>query len=136
MDKLFYLGQAILRLSKIIMYEFHYGYMIPKYNENLQLCHMDTESLVYYIAADDVYEDIASDVATQFDTSDYSHKWPLFKGVNSRVIGLMKDELDRRIMTEFMALSLKLYAYGTLGAELWQKVQGSQEVCGEEDARL
>ena len=47
MNKHIYLGQAILDLSKIVMYEFHYDYMVPKYNNNLQLCYMDTDSLVY-----------------------------------------------------------------------------------------
>ena len=62
MKKLIYLGQAILDLSKIIMYEFHYGYMKPKYDgENshlqgapcLKLCYMDTDSLVYKIKTED-----------------------------------------------------------------------------------
>ena len=38
MNKPVYLGQAILYLSKIVMYEFHYDYMKPKYGENLKLC--------------------------------------------------------------------------------------------------
>ena len=42
MNKPVYLSQAILDLSKIVMYEFHYDYMKPKYGENLQLCYMDT----------------------------------------------------------------------------------------------
>ena len=32
MNKPVYLGQAILDLSKIVMYEFHYDYMVPKYS--------------------------------------------------------------------------------------------------------
>ena len=32
-----YLGQAILDLSKIVMYEFHYDYMKQKYPEGLTL---------------------------------------------------------------------------------------------------
>ena len=47
MNKPVYLGQAILDLSKIIMYEFHYDYMVPKYGNNLKLCYMGTDSLVY-----------------------------------------------------------------------------------------
>ena len=39
MNKSVYLGQAILDLSKLVMYEFHYDYMIPKYKENLKLCY-------------------------------------------------------------------------------------------------
>ena len=47
MNKLVYLGQAILDLSKTIMYEFHYDYKIPKYGDRLKLCYMDTDSLIY-----------------------------------------------------------------------------------------
>ena len=53
MKKPVYLGQAVLDLSKIIMYEFHYNYMKPKYGDNLQLCYMDTDSLVYRIKTED-----------------------------------------------------------------------------------
>ena len=47
MNKPVYFGQAILDLSKIIMYEFHYNYKLLKYGNNLKLCYMDTDSLVY-----------------------------------------------------------------------------------------
>ena len=50
MNKPVYLGQAILDLSKIIMYEFHYDYMKQKYNESdLKLLYMDTDLLVYIL---------------------------------------------------------------------------------------
>ena len=48
MKKPVYLGQTILDLSKIVMYEFHYDYMKPKFKD-FQLCYMDTDSLVYHI---------------------------------------------------------------------------------------
>ena len=44
-NKLVYFGQAILDLSKLFMYEFHYDYMVPKYGKNLKLCFMDTDFL-------------------------------------------------------------------------------------------
>ena len=72
MNKPVYLGQAILDLSKIVMYEFHYDYMKPKYGGNLKLCYMDIDSLVYLIKTEDFYEDIAKDMNTRFDTSGYS----------------------------------------------------------------
>ena len=73
MNKPVYLDQAILDLSKIVMYEFHYDYMVPKYGlEKLKLCYMDTDSLVYDIKTEDFYEDIANDVEARFDTSGYS----------------------------------------------------------------
>ena len=120
MNKPVYLGQAILDLSKIVRYEFHYDYMKPKYKENLTLCYMDTDSLVYDIKTEDFYEDIADDVETRFDTSGYSKEdaRPLPIGLNKKVIGLMKDELGGKIMTEFVALRPELYACRKLdGAE-------------------
>ena len=111
MNKPVYLGQAILDLSKIVMYEFHYDYMIPKYGlEKLKLCYIDTDSLVYDIKTEDFYEDIANDVEARFDTSGYSKTdfRPLPIGLNKKVIGLMKDELGGKIMTEFLALRPKL----------------------------
>ena len=105
MKKHVYLGQAILDLSKIVMYEFHYDYMKPKYGENLKLCYMDTDSLVYEIKTEDFYTDIADDIPAMFDTSGYcpneyyvpgttawSHQH-LPIGLNKKVISLMKDEL-------------------------------------------
>ena len=52
MNKPIYLGQAILDLSKIVMYEFHYDYMKLKYPEGLTLCYMNKDSLIYYIETD------------------------------------------------------------------------------------
>ena len=49
MNKPVYLGQAILDLSNIVTYEFHYDYMVPRYGKNLKLCYIDTDSLVYHI---------------------------------------------------------------------------------------
>ena len=71
MNKPVYLGQAILDLSKLVMYEFHYDYMKPKYKDNLQLSYMDTDSLVYHIKTKDFYADVAKDVQARFDTSGY-----------------------------------------------------------------
>ena len=114
MNKPVYLGQVILDLSKIVMYEFHYDYMVLKYGlEKLKLCYMDTDSLVYDIKTEDFYEDIANDAEARFDTSGYSKTdfRPLPIGLNKKVIGLMKDELGGKIMTEFVALRPKLYSY-------------------------
>ena len=73
MNKPVYLGQAILDFSKIVMYEFHYDYMVPKYSlEKLKLCYISTNSLVDDIKTEDFYEDIANDVEARFDTSGYN----------------------------------------------------------------
>ena len=42
-SKPIYLGLSILEISKLLMYEFWYDYMKPKYDDNVKLCYMDTE---------------------------------------------------------------------------------------------
>ena len=114
MNKPVYLGQVMLDLSKLVMYEFHCDYMIPKYGENLKLCYMDTDSLVYHIKTEDFYSDILEDVEARFDTSRFTEPRPLPMGLNEKVIGLVKDELGGNIMKEFVALRPKSYAYRKL----------------------
>ena len=62
MNKPIYLGQAILDLSKTLMYEFWYDYIKPKFGDKARLCYMDTDSFVMYIKTDDFYKDISDDV--------------------------------------------------------------------------
>ena len=96
MNKPIYLGQAILDLSKTLMYEFWYDYIKPKYADKARLCHMDTDSFVIYIKTEDFYKDIASDVERWSDTSNYDkkHNRPPPIGKNKKVIGLFKYELS------------------------------------------
>ena len=146
MKKPVYLGQTILDLSKIVMYEFHYDYMKPKFEgpqgpghkrpKEFQLCYMDTDSLVYHIKTEDFYADIVNDVEERFDTSGYvpdgyyvprtaawSHH-PLPIGKNKKVIRLMKDELGGAIMTEFVSLRPKLYSNNKLDGSEDKKCKG------------
>ena len=58
MNKPVHLGLSILVLSKILMYEFWYDYVKPKYGEKAKLCYMDTDSFIVYINTDDIYKDI------------------------------------------------------------------------------
>ena len=116
MNKPVYLGQAILDLSIIVIYKFHYDYMLLNYFENLKLCDMDTDSLVYHIKTKHFYADIANDVKLRFDTSGYdkADAKPLPIALNKKVIRLMKDALGGKIMTEPVALRPKLYSYRKL----------------------
>ena len=70
MNKHVYLGLSILELSKILMYEFWYDYVKPKYGEKAKLCYMDTDSSIVYIKTN-IYKDTAEDVETRFDISNY-----------------------------------------------------------------
>ena len=112
MNKPIYLGLSILDISKILMYEFWYDYMKPKYNHNV-ICYMDTDSFVMNIKTNDFYKDIANGVEKRFDTSNYEVNRPLPTGKYKEVIGLMKDELGGKIITEFVTLRTKTYSYST-----------------------
>ena len=113
MNKPVYLGQAILDISKTLMYEFWHSYIKPKYGDKARLCYMDTDSFVIHIKTEDFYKDISNDVERWFDTSNYDAKdnKPLKIGKNKKVIGMFKDELGGKIMTEFCALRAKAYSF-------------------------
>ena len=62
MNKSIYLRLSILEISKTLMYEFWYDCMKPKYDDNIKLCYMDTDSFIMHIKTENFYKDIASDV--------------------------------------------------------------------------
>ena len=62
MNKPIYLGLSILETSKILMYEFSYDYMKPKYGNSVKLCYMDTDSFIMNVKTEDFYNDIVNDV--------------------------------------------------------------------------
>ena len=113
MNNPIYLGLSILEISKILMYEFWYDYMKPKYSDNVKLCYTDTDSFIINIKTKNFYKNIANDVEDRFDTSNYEVYRPLPTGKNKKVIGLMKDELGGKVITEFAALRPKTYSYLT-----------------------
>ena len=113
MNKPIYLGLSLLEISKTLMYEFWYDYMKPKYNNDVKLCYMDTDSFIMNIKTNAFYKDISNDIENRFDTSNYEVNRPLPTGKNKKIIGLMKDELGGRIITEFVTLRPKTYSFLT-----------------------
>ena len=127
LNKPIYLGLSILEISKILMYEFWYDYIKPKYNDNVKLCYMDIDSFVMNIKTNDFYKDISDDVDNRFDTSNYEVKRRLLMGKNKNVIGLMKDESGGEIITEFIALRPKTYSYLTDNDKIDKKAKGTKK---------
>ena len=75
----------------------------------------------------DFYKDIANDVEKRFDTSNYEANRPLPNRKNKKVIGLMKDELGGKIMTEFAALRPKTYSYSMDDCNSDKKAKGTKK---------
>ena len=112
MNKPIYIGQAVLDISKTLMYTFYYDYLKPKYGDKVKLCYMDTDSFIVLVKTDDFYKDISDDVIEWFDISDFNNDDDrLPTGINKKDIGKFENELKGQIMIEFFALASKVYAY-------------------------
>ena len=127
MNQPVYLSLSRLEISKTLMYKFWYDYIEPKHGDNVKLCYMDTDSFIMHIKTEDFYKDIADDVEKRFGTSNYECARPLPTGKNKKVIGLMKDELGGKIMTEFIALIPKTYSYLTDDCKEDKKAKGTKK---------
>ena len=127
MNKPVYLGFSILEISKTLINEFFYDYIKPKYQNNGKLCYMDTDSCIINIKTEYFYENIANDIEKIFDTLNYQVNRPLPKEKNKKVIGLMKDELGEKIMTDFAALRPKTYSYLMDDGKSDKKAKGTKK---------
>ena len=125
-NKPVYLGMCILDLSKTLMYEFIYDYVKAKYGKKAELLYTDTDSFIFEIETEDFYKDIRPDVERWFDTSNIPSDHPsgIKSGINKKVPGKMKDELDGKTMIEFIGLRANLYSYKTLDDEETKKRKG------------
>ena len=122
-NKPIYLGLCILSLSKTLMYAFHYDYIKNKYSDRAKLLFTDADPLAYEIKTEDFYDDIANDIESKFDTSEFDKNHPVinkvgFKvGVNNKVLGLFKDEAKGAQIEEFVGVRSKLCSYKVHGEE-------------------
>ena len=112
-NKPIFVGQAILDISKTLMFDFHYNYIRKKYGDKAELLFTDTDSLMYLIQTEDFYQDINKDIKKKFDTSDYPENHPSGNktGVNKKVIGKFKDEAAGKQISHFVGLRPKLYCF-------------------------
>lgn len=105
-----YVGLAVLDLSKLHMYDFHYEYIVPKYGDDATLLFTDTDSLCYHIKTDDIYKDMREDKHL-FDQSGYlGEGFRSVENSNKKVIGKFKDETDGVPIVEFCGLRSKMYS--------------------------
>ena len=109
MNKPRYIGQAILDISKIVMYEFHYNFIMKNYPETT-LLFTDTDSFCYMIPTEsDLYADIRGNTEW-FDFSNYPEDHPNYDTSNHLIPGKFKDEMGGIFIEEFCGLRSKMYS--------------------------
>ena len=96
------------------MYNFHYNTIENNFKNNYDLIYSDTDSLVYYIRHKNFYKWLFEN-SEEFDLSNLTGKFK--KEENNGVLGKMKNETGNKVITEFLALSPKSYAYKYCGKE-------------------
>ena len=109
MEKPIYVGFCVLELSKVTMYEFHYDHIVDKYGQNARLLYTDTDSFIYHIQTEDLYDDMARDIDI-YDTSNFDRDHPLFSERNNKVVGKFKCETGSVAPCEFVGLRSKMYS--------------------------
>lgn len=122
-------GFAILDLSKVHMYWFHYDVMLVMYPKiprpMIYLCYMDTDSFIYWITTDDRFKDMAKQLHL-YDTSNFPKDHPIWSDQNYKVMGTFKDETGGDPIIEFCGLSPKSYEYRTLSKHDDMRAKGVQ----------
>ena len=108
LDKPIYLGMSILDLSKVHMYSFYYDVLKARYRDDVRLIYTDTDSYVIQTFTEDIYEDWKG-IRDYMDFSGYDKKHPNYDPTNKKVLGKFKDEMDGKIITNFIALRPKMY---------------------------
>src|SRR5207245_11021577 len=118
-------GFAILNLSKLLVYKFHYDVMKRQYGEKCSLLFTDTDSLTYSISCPDIYKDM-SEKLELYDTSNFDNMHRCFSIRNKGRLGVMKDETQGVPIREFVGLRAKMYSLKLTDSEQKQTAKGIQ----------
>ena len=125
LDKPIFIGMSILDLSKQHMYKFYYDVMKPKYGDNIRMVYTDTDSFVFHTKTDDIYQDL-KEINDEMDFSGYDKNHKCYDATNKKVLGKLKDECEGKIMTGFIGLRPKCYAFKIHGDDKeYKKCKGT-----------
>ena len=110
LNKPAYIGMWLLELSEVLMYKFHFDYIKNKYGNSWRLLFIDTNSLIYEIKTEDIYEDFSND-KEMCNFSNYSIKSKYYDNSSKLVVRKMKDEVAGVAIEEFVGLKPNMYSY-------------------------
>ena len=105
LNKPIYAGQAILDISKTLMYHLYYNDIQKKYLD-ARMMSTDTNGFVLYIKMEDLFKEMP---LKKYDTSNYPEEQPCYSWKNKKVIGFPMDERGGQPIWEFRCLRSKSY---------------------------
>jgi hypothetical protein len=131
----FYVGFAVLELSKLHMYKFHYDFVKQRWpGERSQLLFTDTDSLMYEIQDNNLFETVWA-YRDRFDLSDYPKDF-YYDSTNNKVIGKFKDETNSKPLLEFVGLRPKMYSFLTISDTLHSETSEKMRAKGIQRAAM
>lgn len=105
----YFIGSAILELSKLHLMKIHYDHFVRKYGIfKLKLCMTDTDSLLYLIETENIHKDLQELGIMDFSNYPPSHQY--FDGSKKGELFLMKDEAAGTPIKSFVGLRAKSYS--------------------------
>lgn len=133
MDKPIAAGFAVLELSKLIMLEFWYNTLKPRYGDKIEYVYGDTDSIIYKVETEDLYADIGKgDTADSiWDTSGFPKFHKCYSPVNHKVLGKFSDETDGLVIYRIACTRAKSYAYQTYDPYPEHEYENEEDRYGE-----
>ena len=116
-----YIGMSVLEISKLIMYDFHYDFIMKNYPGS-KLLFSDTDSFCYWIPSEANIDETIIGKSDWFDFSNFPQDHPNFDTINKLIPGKFKDEMGGTVIIEFCGLRSKMYSIKLLNG--WEKKAG------------
>ena len=123
MNKPRYIGQAILDISKTVMYKFHYDFIMENFPET-ELLFTDTDSFCYFIPTEENLYEFIKGKTEWFDFSNYPKDHPNYDTTNYLIPGKFKDEMGGTFIEEFCGLRSKMYSILIFGGDTKKAANG------------
>lgn len=120
-DKPYYIGFAILEISKYIMYMYFYNVLRKYYgnHRNLQVLYSDTDSFILKVTTQDLSKDLKN-LKQTFDFSNLNNCHPLYDTKNRSKLFYFKEELGLLPILRLVSLGSKVYCTETVCCHQFQ----------------
>ena len=106
------------------MYKFWYDVLRAKYGDKIRLLMTDTDSFIFQIFCEDLDKELLK-MTYSFDFSNYDQNHPLYSSISKKIPGYMKNKFPTKIITHFVGIRSKEYAFKFLDGKEEKEQKGS-----------